>query len=102
MAANRVETSHMPAFPARIVDTTGAGDCFNAAFIVAHLQGQSLTASSEFAAAAASIAIEARGARGSIPTQNRVIARMKGFAAGASSGDTENLVPDPRDRRGRG
>ena len=61
---------------ARVVDTTGAGDCFCGA-LAAHLAGgASLSAAMAFASAAASLAVETAGAAPSMPTRMEIIARL--------------------------
>lgn len=72
LAATRDQTVEQPAFPTRLVDATGAGDCFNGACLAALLQGHSLTAALRFAAAAAGLAVTALGARSAIPGRQAV------------------------------
>lgn len=55
-----------------IVDTTGAGDCFRAAFSVAYLCGQSWSDCLSFASHAAAIAIQHEGAMSRMPNRERV------------------------------
>ena len=50
-----------------VVDTTGAGDCFTAAFAVATQEGQDVQSALRFAAAAAGICVAGRGAMPSLP-----------------------------------
>lgn len=52
-----------------VVDTTAAGDCFNAAFVVALAEGKSQKDAILFANAASSIAVTRSGAQSSIPTR---------------------------------
>lgn len=67
---------HQPAFPAKLVDATGAGDCFNGAFLAALLTEQSIPAALKFACAAASLAVSAVGARSGIPDRQAVEAML--------------------------
>lgn len=67
---------HQPAFPARLVDATGAGDCFNGAFLAASLAGQPVPVVLQFACAAASLAVSAVGARSGIPDRPTVEAML--------------------------
>lgn len=69
------------AFAANIVDTTGAGDTFNAAFLAAWLEGRKLDAALRFACAASSCTVAAMGARGGLPTR----AAVDSIVAGSSS-----------------
>ncbi|MEY8336942.1 carbohydrate kinase family protein [Lachnospiraceae bacterium 62-35] len=55
---------HYRAFAAkRIIDTTGAGDSFNAAFLSARIKGMDVREAADYAAAAASFVIQKEGAR---------------------------------------
>ena len=63
----------IPARPAQVVDTTGAGDTFNGAFACALARGYSLEKALMIANAAASLSTEQIGAQGGIPTWDRVM-----------------------------
>ena len=54
-------------FPVSVVDTTGAGDCFTAAYAVAMSEGLPETQRLRFAAAAAAICVTGLGAMPSMP-----------------------------------
>jgi len=60
------------AFPARVVDATGAGDSFNGAFLAALLEGQAAAEALRYACAAGSIAVTATGARSALPTRAQI------------------------------
>lgn len=62
----------VPAFPVNAVDTTGAGDTFNAAFAVALAEGKSFKESVRFANRAASLSVTKFGAQGGMPTKDEV------------------------------
>ncbi len=64
-----------PAFPARAVDATGAGDCFWAAWLYARLRRRADALS--FACAAASLCVEKRGAIPAMPTLAEVEDKLK-------------------------
>jgi sugar/nucleoside kinase (ribokinase family) len=55
-----------------VVDTTGAGDCFHAAFIAAKLDEADVPEALAFAHAAAAIKVQHHGARGGLPTREAV------------------------------
>jgi len=62
----------VPAFPVEAVDTTGAGDTFNAAFAVAIAEGKTIKDSIRFANRAASLSVTKFGAQGGMPTRKEV------------------------------
>ena len=64
-----------PAFRAQAADTTGAGDCFWAAWLYARLRGR--PDALPFACAAASLCVEKRGAIPAMPTLIEVEERLK-------------------------
>jgi ribokinase len=62
----------VPAYQVDAVDTTGAGDTFNAAFAVAVAEGKSIKDSIRFANRAASLSVTKFGAQGGMPTREEV------------------------------
>ena len=77
VSADGIE-AHIPAFPCRCVDTTGAGDTFVGSFLYAKSQGGDTLASARFACAAGSVAVEHVGANTAIRSKDQVLARMNG------------------------
>ncbi|GAA2608620.1 ribokinase [Paractinoplanes durhamensis] len=69
---------HVPAYPAKVVDTTGAGDTFTAALAVALAEGNPLPEAVRFAAAAGALSTEGFGARGALPSTADVHRRLSG------------------------
>lgn len=67
----RSQAEH-PGFAVDVVDTTGAGDCFNAAFLVGYRRGWPLEETLAFANAAAALSVMKMGPRGGIPTPEAV------------------------------
>lgn len=72
------EEKVVPSFEVEAVDTTGAGDTFNAAFAVAVAEGRSFDESLLFANRAASISVTKLGAQGGMPQRLEV---ERGFEA---------------------
>lgn len=60
------------ALPARVVDTTGAGDVYHGAFLHRYIKGGGLEESMRFAAGAAALKCEQLGGRTGIPTLGRL------------------------------
>jgi sugar/nucleoside kinase (ribokinase family) len=73
-AMRQAEVQFAPAFPVKAVDTTGAGDCFHAAYLFAYLQGMLPDQALPFANAAAALSVQSIGARGGFPTLDQVYA----------------------------
>ncbi|WP_144527272.1 ribokinase [Peribacillus simplex] len=72
------EEKVVPSFEVEAVDTTGAGDTFNAAFAVAVAEGKSFDECLLFANRAASISVTKLGAQGGMPQRLEV---ERGFEA---------------------
>lgn len=62
---------HLPAFPAKAVDTTGAGDAFHGAFTVGIAERAPVDDAIRFASAAGALKVARRGAR-SMPSRTEV------------------------------
>jgi sugar/nucleoside kinase (ribokinase family) len=72
LAISRHGAAQQGVFPVTPIDCTGAGDCFNGAFLAALFEGHDLDAALRFACAAASFAVARLGAREGIPTRVQV------------------------------
>lgn len=79
--AENGELKHLNAFKVKAVDTTGAGDCFNASFTVALSNGLNFVKACEFAMAASAISVTKKGAGSSFPTKKEVDDFLKGRGA---------------------
>jgi ribokinase len=66
----------LPAHKAKVIDTTGAGDCFVGALAARLAAGASLTEAARYANAAASCSVEVLGATPSMPTPRDVARRL--------------------------
>ncbi|MEK5391356.1 ribokinase [Margalitia sp. FSL K6-0131] len=67
----------VPSYKVEAVDTTGAGDTFNAAFAVALSEGKSVKESLQFANRAASLSVTKFGAQGGMPTRDEVERKLQ-------------------------
>lgn len=72
------DTAVQAAYACEVVDTTGAGDSFNAGFVAARLQGQPLATALAQGCAAAALCIEAIGARAGLGDVRQVRALQLG------------------------
>jgi sugar/nucleoside kinase (ribokinase family) len=61
IVAHRQGSYHIEAAPARVVDCTGAGDCFSMGFLVEYLRSRNPLRAGQFAAAVAAHVIEGTG-----------------------------------------
>jgi ribokinase len=66
-----------PAFRVDAVDSTAAGDAFNAGFAVSLLSGKRPLEAARFAAAVAAISVTRKGAQPSMPTSREVARFLK-------------------------
>ncbi len=64
--------------PAKVIDTTGAGDCFCGVLAAALSEGAELRAAMTAANAAAGLSTETAGAAASMPTRGAVEKRLGG------------------------
>ncbi len=70
-------TRHFPAFRVTAVDSTAAGDTFNAALAVALAEGQPMDQAIRFANAAAAVSVTRLGAQASAPSRADVDALLR-------------------------
>lgn len=77
LACDGRSAQHFPAFPVKAVDTTGAGDAFNAGLAVGLAAGGTLEQAIPLANAAAALACTRTGAQAALPTRLEVEAFLK-------------------------
>ncbi len=70
--STRGETVFVPARLVSVADTTGAGDCFHAAFLAGYLRQRPLEENLRFASAAAALSVQRVGARAGFPDEEAV------------------------------
>jgi ribokinase len=73
-----IDDEIIPVYPATVIDPTGAGDAFTAAFAVAIAEGATPIEAVRFGCAAGSWAVRIAGAEPSMPTRAQVFSVMKG------------------------
>lgn len=71
------ERFHTPAFRVDVVDTTGAGDVYHGAYIVAMMQGWGPRACAIFSTAVSALKCTVLGGRAGIPTFDRALAFLQ-------------------------
>ncbi len=69
---------HVATFPVEAVDSTAAGDTFNAALAVALSEGQAIEPAARFANAAAALSVTRIGAQASAPGRDETLALLRG------------------------
>jgi len=75
--ASKATLTHVPAFPAAVVDTTGAGDSFCGGFIAGLVAGKDPVTAAAMGTVSASYVVEAHGALETrIPTRDELMARL--------------------------
>jgi ribokinase len=72
IAQGTLPKERIPAFSVDAVDTTAAGDAFNAGFAVGLMRGSTVVSSAVFASAVAAISVTRPGAQPSMPTGDEV------------------------------
>lgn len=68
------ELIQVPGIPMEVVDTTGAGDCFNGALACALVRGGTLEEAIQFAVVASALSVTKLGAQSGMPTLEEVAA----------------------------
>jgi sugar/nucleoside kinase (ribokinase family) len=77
LAATAERAAQQPGYRVEVIDTTGAGDTFNAAFLSATLGDMALEQRLRFANAAAALSVTGMGPRGRLPTRQEVEVFLK-------------------------
>jgi len=73
------EEIHSPAFNVKVVDTTGAGDAFDAGFLAGIIEGWDLKRVARFANAVGALSVMKVGARSALPNRQEVERFLRRF-----------------------
>ncbi len=76
MVRQGTQIVHADSLPVKVIDTTGAGDSFDAGFIYAYLAGLALPQALRFACACGSLSTRAAGGTGAQPTMAEVLTAL--------------------------
>jgi len=76
MVVTAESATMVPGYKAKVVDTTGAGDCFVGALAARLATGADIIDAARYANAAAACSVERLGAAPSMPTPKEVAARL--------------------------
>lgn len=79
LIVSRSSAKHVPAVQVRCVDSTGAGDAFNAGLAVALASGENLDEAVEFAVVIGGLAVTKEGVIPSLPTREFVEQFYRGW-----------------------
>jgi len=72
LAFDGTSTQKIAAVPVNAVDATGAGDCFNGAYLARRALGEDVFTSAHWAVASAALSTQGYGAVAPLPTQAQV------------------------------
>ncbi|MBP9907699.1 MAG: sugar kinase [Rhodoferax sp.] len=72
LASNGQSMQKIDAFAVKALDATGAGDCFNGAYLARRARGEDVFASARWAVASAALSTQGYGAVAPLPTEARV------------------------------
>ena len=78
IAARGAERAHCPPFPVNVIDTTGAGDSFDAGMLYGYLNDWSLERSLSLGCACGALSTRAAGGTTAQPTLDQALALMDG------------------------
>ncbi|MCX6090404.1 MAG: carbohydrate kinase family protein [Candidatus Atribacteria bacterium] len=73
----KTSQAEVPAFPVKEIDPTGAGDCFDAGFLVSLIKNRSLEESARYANAVGALAVTRKGPMEGAPHPEEVEKMLK-------------------------
>lgn len=77
LASDGTQTLRIPAFAVTALDATGAGDCFNGAYLARRSRGEDVFTSARWAVASAALSTQGYGAVAPLPTEAQVAEFLK-------------------------